>query len=138
MRTDVTYGPIGTWSEVMQGAESEINGSAVIAAAADIAFGQERRPGTSEPPDNRVPLNVTAAGKTMHAAQFLRLMAETYQTLRAGKTPGVLRVRRSNILPPLALPWQRIHALCQDTPGAYGLLQLWTVKPVQFKEAIKN
>jgi hypothetical protein len=138
LQSDLTYGPIGTWPEVVQGAEADVDIRGVVAAAAQIIFGPERQRDDAQPPANRVPLNVTAAGRTMHGAQFLRLMAETYQALRAGKTPGVLRVRRGNILLPLALPWQRVHPLCEDTPGAYGLLQLWTVKPAQFKEAMRK
>jgi hypothetical protein len=147
--TDMTYGPMfvgrignpshnGVWSQIVHADEAEIGGQAVIAAAARLAFGPERQPGSSEPPSNRVPLNVTADGKTMQAAQFLRLMAETYQALRAGKAVGVLRVRPCNILPTLALPWQQAHRFYEDTPAAYGFLQLWTVKPAQFIEAMKR
>ena len=138
LQTDMTYGPIGVWSEVVHADEADVDAQAVIAAAARINFGAEREQGSSEPPSNRVPLNVTAGGKTMHAAQFLRLIGEAYQSLRAGKTPGVLRVRPSNILPPMALPWQRAHRAYADTPAAYGYLQLWTVKPTQFKEAMSE
>ncbi|MEW6358802.1 MAG: hypothetical protein AB1696_20875 [Planctomycetota bacterium] len=138
LQTDLTYGPIGVSSEVVQGKEEDMDMQAVIAAAARIAFGPERQPGSAEPPANRVPLNVTADGKTMNAAQFLRLMAEAYQALRTGKTPAALRVRPSKLLPPLAQPWQRAHPSAADTPGVYGLLQLWTVKPAQFKEAMSE
>ncbi|MBI4659251.1 MAG: hypothetical protein HY735_10455 [Verrucomicrobia bacterium] len=137
VQTDMTYGPIGTWPEIVRGAEQEIGVRAVIAAAARISFGTERKRGSTEPPDNRVPLNVTVDGQTMHAAQFLRLMGEVYQTLRKGEKPATLRVRPCNILPPLAVPWQRTHPFYADTPGAYGILQLWTVKPVQFTEAME-
>jgi hypothetical protein len=147
--TDMTYGPIfvapisdqspnGVWSQIVHGDEGEIDGQAIVAAAARLAFGPEHQPGSSEPPSNRVPLNVTADGQTMNAAQFLRLMAETYQALRAGKTLGVLRVRPSNVLPTLAVPWQRANRFYKGTPAAYGFLQLWTVKPAQFKEALKR
>ncbi|MBM3890747.1 MAG: hypothetical protein FJ388_16685 [Verrucomicrobia bacterium] len=138
VQTDMTYGPIGTWPEVVQGAETEVSAEAVIAAATKLAFGPKRRRGDAQPPANRVPLNVTVAGKTMHAAQFLRLMAEAYQALRAGKPLGTLRVRPSNILPPLSPLWKRAHRVYQDTPAAYSYLQLWTVKPAQFKEAMRK
>ncbi|MCX6901589.1 MAG: hypothetical protein NT105_23160 [Verrucomicrobia bacterium] len=134
-QTDLTYGPIGTWPEVVQGVETDVDAQAVITAASQIIFGPEHQRGDVQPPANRVPLNVTAGGKTMHAAQFLRLMAETYQALREGKPPGILRVRSSNILPPLSPLWKRTHRVYEDTPAAYSYLQLWTVKPAQFKEA---
>jgi len=136
LQTDMTYGPIGTWPEVVQGAEANADASAVITAASQIVFGPERQRGDAEPPANCVPLNVTAGGQTMHAAQFLRLMAETYQALRAGKSSGTLRVRPSNILPPLSPLWKRAHRVYEDTPAAYSYLQLWTVKPAQFREAM--
>jgi len=138
MQTDMTYGPIGTWPEVVQGAEAEVSAEAVIAAASKIVFGPERQHGDAQPPANRVPLNVTVAGKTMHAAQFLRLMAEAYQALRAGKSLGTLRVRPSNILPPLSPLWKRAHRVYEETPAAYSYLQLWTVKPAQFKGVSGN
>lgn len=81
-----------------------------------------------------MPLNVTISSRTMHAAQFLWLMAETYQALRAGKLPGTLYLWPSNILPPLSPLWKRAHRIYEDTPAAYSYLQLWTVKPAQFKE----
>jgi hypothetical protein len=135
MQPDMTYGPIGVWAEVVQGKEENISAKAVITAAAGIIFGPERQRGDTAPPANRVPLNVTVAGQTMHAAQFLRLMAEAYQSLRSGKPPAVMRVRPSNILPPLSPLWLRVNRLYAETPAAYGYLQLWTVKPAQFKEA---
>jgi len=138
IQTDMTYGPVGTWTEVVQGAEADVDSRAVIAAASQIVFGPERQRGDAKPPANRVPLNVTVAGQTMHAAQFLRLMAETYQGLCSGNVPGVLRVKRSDILPPLSSPWKRVHRVYEDTPAVYSYLQLWTVKPAQFKEAMRN
>jgi hypothetical protein len=137
-QTDMTYGPIGTWPEVVQGAEADVDARAVISGASQIVFGPERQRGEAQPPANRVPLNVTVAGKPMHAAQFLRLMAEAYQALRAGKPLGTLRVRPSNILPPLSPLWKRVHRVYDETPAAYSYLQLWTVKPAQFKEAMRK
>lgn len=134
--TDVTYGPVGTWPEIVQCAEVAIDAHSVVAAASQITFGSDRHCGDPGPPSNRVPLNVTAGGQTMHAAQFLRLMAETYQALRAGKPPGTLRVRPSNILPPISPMWKRAHRAYGETPASYSYLQLWTVKPAQFKEAL--
>ena len=138
LQSDLTFGPISTWPEVVQGAEADVDTRAVIATAAQILFGLERQRGDAQPPANRVPLNVTTGGQTMHAAQFLRLMAETYQALRAGKAPGTLHVRPSNILPPLSPLWKRAHRVYDETPAAYSYLQLWTVKPAQFKEAMKR
>jgi hypothetical protein len=137
-QTDMTYGPIGTWPEIVQGAEADVPAQAVIAVASQIVFGPERQRGDAQMPANRVPLNVTISGQTMHAAQFLRLMAEAYQALRAGKPLGTLRVRPSNILPPLSPLWKRAHRVYDDTPAAYSYLQLWTVKPAQLKEAMKK
>ncbi|MFA7002502.1 MAG: hypothetical protein WC429_00565 [Verrucomicrobiia bacterium] len=137
-QTDLTYGPIGTWPEVVQGVETDVEAQVVITAASQIIFGPERQRGEAQPPANRVPLNVTAGGKMMHAAQFLRLMAETYQALRGGKPPGTLRLRPSNILPPLSPLWKRAHRVYEDTPAAYSYLQLWTVKPAQFKEVVQT
>ncbi|MBI5394144.1 MAG: hypothetical protein HZA91_02480 [Verrucomicrobia bacterium] len=137
-QTDMTYGPIGTWPEVMQGTEAAVDARAIITAASQIVFGPERQRGDAQPPANRVPLSVTITGKTMHAAQFLRLMAETYQALRAGRPSGTLRVRPSNILPPLSPLWKRAHRVYEDTPAAYSYLQLWTVKPAQFKEVMRK
>ncbi|MBM3891775.1 MAG: hypothetical protein FJ388_21885, partial [Verrucomicrobia bacterium] len=54
MQTDMTYGPIGTWPEVVQGAEAEVSAEAVIAAASKIVFGPERQHGDAQPPANRV------------------------------------------------------------------------------------
>jgi hypothetical protein len=36
------------------------------------------------------------------------------------------------------VPWQGAHRFYEDTPAAYGFLQLWTVKPAQFKEAMRE
>jgi hypothetical protein len=67
-------------------------------------------------------------------AQFLRLMAEAYQ----GNVPSTLRVKPSNILPSLSPLWKRAHRVYEETPAAYSYLQLWTVKPAQFKEAMRT
>lgn len=134
--TEMVYGPIGMWDEIVHAAEQEVSQQTVIEAAASLAFGPEHQPGAAEPPGNRVPLNVTVGEVQMQAAQFLRLMAEAYRSLRAGETAPVLHVRPTNVLPQIAVPWQRVHPMYEETPSAYGYLQLWTVKPAQFPAAM--
>ena len=129
----MVYGPIGTWDEIVHAPEQEVSRDAVIGAATALEFGPEHPVASPQPPANRVPVNVSVGEVEMQAAQFLRLMAEAYRALRAGSLKQSFHVRPTNVLPQIGVPWQQVHPMYAGTPAAYSYLQLWTVKPAQFR-----